>query len=76
MSFFLQGNPIFGTYFKHQGHLPTAFKDTGHSEDAPTNKPQTSLCLPWIGRILKKIYQGFYKDSKAVNLAHKTTSQI
>ena len=46
--FFLQGNSIFRTYFKHQGHLPTASKDTGYSEDAPTNNSQTSSCLPQI----------------------------
>ena len=47
-----KGNSIFRTNFEHQGHLPTAFKDTGYSEDAPTNNSQTSTCLPQIGRLL------------------------
>ena len=74
MPFLVQRNSIFRTYFEHQGHLPPAFKDTGYSEDAPTNNSQTSLYLPWIGRILQKIYQGFHKDSKNVNLAYKVAS--
>ena len=52
MPFLLQGNPIFRTYFEHQGHLPTAFEDTGYSEDEPTDNSQASSCLPWFGRIL------------------------
>ena len=52
MSYLLQRNSMFRTYFKCQGHLPTTLKDTNHSEDAPTNDSQTSLSLPWISWLL------------------------
>ena len=65
-----------GTYFKHQGHLPTTFEDTSHSKDAPTDNPQTSLCLPWISWVLQEIYQGFCQNSKTIDFHYLKASEI
>ena len=73
MPILLHGNLIFRTYFEHQEHLHTAFKDAGYP-DAPTDNPQTSSCFPWIGRILQEVYQGFCKDSQTTDLAYKAAS--
>ena len=57
MSFLYEGNTILRTHPQHEGHLTIAFKNTSHPEHASTQNAQTSLCLPWFGRILWKIYQ-------------------
>ena len=55
-------------YVKHQRHLPTTFKETSHSKDAPTDNSQTSLSLPWISWVLQEIFKEFAKIAKLLAL--------
>ena len=76
MPLLFQRNSIFRTYFKHQGNLPTTFKDTSHSKNAPTEKSLTSSSLPWISWILLEIYQEFHPNSKTIDPPYQTASEI
>ena len=55
--FFSKEIQYLGHILSTKGIHSTAFKDTGYSEDAPTDNCQTSLCLPVIHKLLYKIYQ-------------------
>ena len=61
---------------QHQGHLTTTFKNTSHPEHASTQNFQTSLCLPWISRVLQKVYQKFCENRQTVNAANTQASEI
>ena len=59
---FLTKKSIFRTHTQHQGHPAITFEDTSDPEHASTQNIQTGLCLSWIGRVLQKIHQIFYKN--------------
>ena len=63
MPLLFKRNTIFRTHSQYQGYPTITFKDTSHPEHASTQNVQTSLCLPWISRVLQKIHQGFCKNS-------------
>ena len=69
-------NTIFRTHLQHQGHLTITFKNTSHPEYASTQNAQTSSCLPWISRVLQKIYQTFHINSQTINTTNMPASEI
>ena len=76
MSLLYKRNTILRTHPQHQGHLTITFKNTGHTEYASTQNAQTSLNLPWISRVLQKIYQKFHQHSQTINIPNTSASEI
>ena len=74
MSLLYKRNTTFRTHPQHQGYPNITFKNTGHPEYASTQNTQTSSCLPWISRVLQKIYQKFAKI--AIPLTLLTCQQV
>ena len=50
--FFSKEIQYLGHILSTKQHSPIAFKDTGYTEDAPTNTSKTSPCISWFGRLL------------------------
>ena len=76
MSLLYKRNTIFRTHPQHQGHLTITLKNTGHPEYASTQNVQTNLTLPWISRVLEKIYQTFCQNSPTINTPNMLASEI
>ena len=76
MQLLFQRNPVFRTHFKCQRDLTTTIKNTCHTPYATTHYTQTSSSLSWISWLLQKIYKGFCKNSKTINIAYMPTGKV
>ena len=68
MPLLFQRNSIFRTYFKHQGYLPTNFKDTSHSKIAPTDNSQKVPAFLGLVGYYRKFIKDFAKIAKPPDL--------
>ena len=74
--FFTKEMAIFRTHPQQQGHPTITFKNTGHPEYASTQNAKTRSHLPWISRVLQKIYQKFHQNSQTINTPKMSASEI